>query len=120
LIKLDMTALAFQRHAPGDLELLNATIDAGGDIEYKNRDGLAMLVTAIKASNFQVTELLLLKGASPQHYAQGKLPMFHAVESREHSPQLLRLLLDFCTDSTTANGSANMNALHWARPAWSI
>lgn len=115
-----MTALAFQRLASRDLELLNATIDAGGDIEYKNRDGLAMLVTAIKASNFQVTELLLLKGASPQHYAQGKLPMFHAVESREHSPQLLRLLLDFCTDSTTANGSANMNALHWARPAWSI
>ena len=114
LDQLDMTALAYQKLARGELELLDVTIDAGADIERKNRDGLTMLVTAIKASNVPVTELLLLKGADPQHFAQGKPPLFHAVESREHAPQLLRLLLDFGADTTTTNGPANMNALHWA------
>jgi hypothetical protein len=112
--QLDMTNLAFQRLVRGDLELLDATINAGADIERENRDGLTMLVTAIKDSNVPLTALLLFKGADPEHYVQGKPPLFHAVESQEHGPQLLRLLLDFGADTTTTNGPAQMNALHWA------
>ncbi|KAF3051473.1 hypothetical protein E8E11_010838 [Didymella keratinophila] len=73
-----------------------------------------MLVTAIKDSNVPLTEFLLLKGANPRHYAQGKPPLFHAVDSQEHSPQLLRLLLDFGARTATTDGPAKMNALHWA------
>jgi len=112
--RLDMTALAFQRLDRGDLEVLDATIEAGADIERENREGLTMLVTAIKDSNVPLTELLLLKGADPQHYAQGKPPLFYAVESQEHSPQLLRLLLNFGAHTTTTEGPAKMNVLHWA------
>ncbi|KAF3035026.1 hypothetical protein E8E12_006160 [Didymella heteroderae] len=112
--QLDITDLAFQRLARGDIELLDATLNAGADIERQNRDGLTMLVTAIKDSNVPITELLLLQGADPQHCAHGKPPLFHAVESRNHGPQLIRLLLDFGVDITTTSGPSTMNALHWA------
>lgn len=112
--QLDMTNLAFRRLAQGDIEFLDATISAGANIERKNRDGLTMLVTAIKNSNIQMTEFLLLKGADPQHCAHDLPPLFHAVHSQEHGPQLLRLLLDFGADITTTGCPSKMNALHWA------
>lgn len=46
--QLDMTNLAFRRLAQGNIKLLDATISAGANIERKNRDGLTMLVMAIK------------------------------------------------------------------------
>lgn len=106
--------MAFSRLACGDAELLEATLDAGADIEYGNRDGLTLLVTAIKDSNVALTRLLLEKGADPQHRAQGKPPLFHAVQSQEHGPQLIRLLLDHGANINTIGGPSNMNALHWA------
>jgi hypothetical protein len=94
-------------------ELLNATLDAGANIEHEDRKGLTMLVTAIKDSNVSMTELLLLRGADPKHCAQRKPPLFYAVESQEHGPQLIRLLLHHGADINVTVRPFTMNTLHW-------
>lgn len=112
-----LSDMAFERLACGDYELLEAYLDAGAPIEHENRDGLTLLVVAIKDSNVAMTELLLRKGADVQHRAEGKPPLFHAVQSQEHGPKLIRLLLDYGANINTICGTQRLNALHWAAAA---
>ncbi|KAJ8115858.1 hypothetical protein OPT61_g2586 [Boeremia exigua] len=92
--QLRLTELAFERLGHGDTEQLPAFLDAGALIEHVNTDGLTLLVMAIKNSDVATTKLLLEKGADPHHRANGKPPLFHAVQNQDHGPVLIRLLLD--------------------------
>lgn len=110
----DLTHKAFESLGCGDLEKLEIYLNAGAKTEYKNHDGHTMLIKAILDSNLAAVKLLLQKGADSQQRADGKPPLFYAVQNEQCGNQLIRLLLENGANINTVSGSRRMNALHWA------
>jgi ankyrin repeat protein len=98
----------------GDIAMVETSLNNGLCLESLNRDGLTLLIVAIKESNIAMTELLLRNGADVHHRALGRPPLMYAVQSLRHGPQLIRLLLDRGANINTTCGSQHMNALHSA------
>ena len=100
--------------AGGDTDIVESYLECGTLIEFENHNGVTLLVAAILKSNVPMTRFLLRKGADVHHRVQGKPPLFHAVRSPKHGPQLIRLLLDHGANINAICGHQGMNALHWA------
>ncbi len=77
----------------GNLEITKALVNAGADVNARDRDGIPALILVVASDGshrISIAKTLLAAGANPRAYAMGKTPLLIAEE--KHDRELFKLL----------------------------
>lgn len=81
----------------GNIEIVRLLLDAGAPLEADDTSAYNPLITAIKNKNAEMVELFLERGANPNFYNYGIMPIHLAVAIKEI--EIVRVLLKYGADA---------------------
>lgn len=78
-------------YGENNLHCVKLLLDAGADVNAETRNGMSLLLCAIKGNNLDMAQLLLSRGAKCQNDGED-VPALQAARRYENHPEMLTLL----------------------------
>lgn len=93
-----------------DNRIAQYLIQKGANPNYKNKDGISLLILAAKLRNLDFCKLLIKNGADVKYKCRGASALDYAITSEQiKNPALQIELIDYLYKKTSANNCTNEN-----------